>query len=96
MKSFSINSLVRLSAEFRNLAGDLADPTTITIKVKSEFDSSSATHSYPSGDIVKDAVGQYHVDHLVDKPGVWNYFVQGTGAVVVTEGESFYVEAANA
>jgi len=83
-------SEVRISASFRLTAtGALADPTTITLKIKSPR---CTEYTYTTGQIIKDAVGQYHYDFQVpdnsESAGEWKYRWTGTGAAVgVVEGK---------
>lgn len=50
----------------------------------------TVTETYAPGDIVRDAVGEYHLDVLVTDPGLWT--VEWIGSVsgpVVVECSSF-------
>lgn len=86
MNRYDIGDRIRLKVEFRAIDSDaLADPTTVTCKVKA-----------PLGGI-EDAVTS-HVSQGVfiafiepDEPGVWTYKFYGTGDVVAAGAKSFVV-----
>lgn len=79
MPAFDLGQLVRVSADFQNPStGALVDPTTV------KFDwrvgsGSITTYTYPTT-IVKDAVGQYHVDINASTAGTyyWRFYSTGT------------------
>lgn len=81
MKLYDVGDLVRVSVDFKNLAGALADPSAITFKVRKP-DQTVVIYVYGTdGELVKDAAGQYHVDVLLDQSGVYSPRFIGTGAV---------------
>lgn len=86
--AYDVGQQVRLSFTFRNLAGELADPTTVTVKVQ---DAAGAETSY--SDAVHDSTGRYHKDITITTPGggVWYYRAEGTGALVAAGETSFPV-----
>lgn len=81
-------STIRLGANFRT-QGALADPTTVTLKVKDPSGVVS-TFTHPA-DLTKDAVGRYHKDITPTAPGQWYYRYFATGAVEATIEETFRV-----
>lgn len=92
MASLFEGQTIPLSVEFRNPAGELADPTTITLKVKPM---GLEAITYTGADITKDAVGKYHRDIDLSVPSEWRWRWKGTGAVNAVSQGSFVVEADN-
>lgn len=92
MAGYVVNQQVRLTGTFRNLAGALADPTAVTVKVQ---DAAGTEVTY--ADAVHDSLGVYHKDITITKPasgggGTWYYRFEGTGAVIAAGEVSFGVE----
>ena len=83
---------IPLSVEFKNPGGDLADPTTITLRVKA---TGLEANSYTGAELTKDAVGKYHRDIDLTVPGDWRWRWKGTGAVNAVSQGSFVVLADN-
>jgi hypothetical protein len=80
--SYTVGALVRASATFKDLAGVDADPTTVKFHVFDPITGVKTTYTFGNpGDeeLVKDAVGKYHVDLNVNKVGTWKYKFEGTG-----------------
>lgn len=91
MNVYLTGSLVRTTATFTNIAGQLADPTTTTLKYRA---ASGATQT-PTP--VHDSTGIFHFD--IDTtgwagPGLELYTIQwvGTGAVQAPGIDYFQVE----
>ena len=88
-------SLVRSSAAFVNVAGQSADPTTITLKYRTGA-GATTTVVYPSAPIVKDSTGNYHADFDTTGwagPNNLIYLAQwaGTGAVQAIDADEWGV-----
>jgi hypothetical protein len=83
---------VRISVAFT--VSDVAtDPTTVTAKIK---DPSGNVSTYLYGTdaaLVKDSVGNYHVDVVTDENDLWHYRFEGTTACVAVEEGSFRVSS---
>jgi len=75
---------------FKNTAGALTDPATVTLKVKKP-DGTVTTYTYASAEITKDAVGRYSYQLTIDQDGVWSYRWIGTGTIVAAEEDAFFV-----
>lgn len=61
--------------DFRNAAGELADPTTVVLTVrKPDGTKSTPATTHPS-------LGRYEATVLLDQHGRWDVHWQGTGAV---------------
>lgn len=82
MASYTLGSLVRLSATFK-VNGALTDPTTVTCKVKTP-DGTETAYTYAAAQVVKDSQGAYHYDFSVGEQG-WHYYAfAGTGTCVAS------------
>lgn len=79
MSDFLVNQLVELPITFRNEAGSLADPTTVTLTVRSPA-GAVTTYTYgPDGEIAKDATGVYRGLIIPTAAGDWFYEWTTTG-----------------
>lgn len=80
-QTFDIGDLVRLSAEFRDIAGALVDPSTVTFKVKPPGGDVVAYVYGTDPEVVRDSVGAFHVDWTVEINGThwWRFESTGTG-----------------
>lgn len=83
---FVVGQTIRLSAEFRNSAGALANPTTVTVHYQ-KGNATPVTNAAPTND----STGKYHIDVDLDEPGEWKYDWVGTGAVAAVEEGRFTV-----
>ena len=79
MNSYYNGTEIRLTAAFTN-NGVAIDPTTVTFRVK---DPTGVIVAYTSPAVVKDSVGNYHLDIAVGISGFWYYRAEGTGAATV-------------
>lgn len=82
--SYALLDEVRLSGAFRNLAGALADPTTITVKVRQEV-GDVETFTYAGAQVVREDVGLYYLDYTPTRSGRLYYRFIGTGIDTVAE-----------
>lgn len=81
---------------FRDANGNLADPTTITLKYSSG--GTTTTVVYPSAPIIKDGVGLYHADldttvNSSTKSWEWTYEWLGTGTIQAGAQSTFDVSS---
>ena len=80
MADIIARTAVRFTATFRDLAGALIDPTSVTWSIRkpdgSLVDPAPVTTSNPS-------TGVYHLVYELDTAGRWKVEAQGDGAVVV-------------
>lgn len=93
MTSYVIGDLVRLKVTWRDAAGALVDPTTITCRVKNPA-GTVTVYTYALGQVVRESIGVYHYD--VDTSalnGTWSYRWEGTGAAVGAEEGDVLVNA---
>jgi uncharacterized protein YfaS (alpha-2-macroglobulin family) len=82
--------LVRISGTFRDLAGAAIDPGTVALKVAKP--SGATTYTFALGTVIKDSVGNYHVDVSITEAGQWSYRWESTGAGQAAEQGQFTVE----
>jgi hypothetical protein len=93
MNTYSVGQAVRLTAAFTNIAGAAADPTAVTCLVRSTKNGLTTTYVVAAGQIVKDSVGNYHLDVTVtsEGDGYWFYRWVGTGAITAAGDGTFGV-----
>ena len=89
--TYDMGDLVRVSVIFKNIAGTVTDPTTVTLKYRNPAGTVTAW-TVTAGQIVKDSTGNYHADISPTTAGVWQYKWTGTGAVQAVEELSFAVK----
>lgn len=88
---------VPLRGTFHNAAGQLADPTTVILRVK-PADGPAAVYRYPTpgpgeGAIARNSLGVYQVDHAASAAGVNWVRWEGTGNVAQVDEDYLYVDA---
>lgn len=88
---YDIGDIVRVSVEFKNIAGTLTDPTTVTLRYR---DPSGVMTDWTvtSGQIVKDGTGLYHADLSPTAAGIWTYRFIGVGNLQAAEEGTFLVK----
>lgn len=93
MNAYKVGATVRCSGAFTNDAGAAVDPTTITFRARKP-DGVVAVYVYGTdAQLVKDAVGAYHVDLPATLAGRWAYRFEGTGSAPSADEAQFSVEA---
>lgn len=75
IQEWDVGTTVRLTVQFKNLDGALADPDSVTAKVQDP----SGSESTP--DATKASTGVYYIDIDTDEAGDWYARMTGTGAV---------------
>lgn len=88
---YTKGNTVRFAGRFQNQVGAVFDPVTITFKLE-DPNGTVSTYAYASGSsgIVRDGVGLYHFDWIVDLYGTWQYKFLGTDMnQTAGEGEIF-------
>ena len=83
---------INLNARFYNKLGQLADPTSVTLKIRNPH----GTITTPSP--THDGTGLYSFDlitALSDLTGRWEYRFEGTGAVTSAEERVFYLRGSD-
>ncbi len=101
MADVNPGDVVRISATFADDAGVAADPSAVTLNVRlRKFGATSVSYIFGTdAEVVKDAVGEYHLDYSVpeispDRGLAVEYEWVGTGAVTAVEQGSFAVSNA--
>ncbi|GMU80033.1 MAG: hypothetical protein AMXMBFR46_28210 [Acidimicrobiia bacterium] len=85
MATHDIGDVVKLTGTFRDAAGDLADPTAVTVTVL-EPDGTTSTPTASSA-----STGVWTATVSIDQSGTWRYRWAGTGVVVTAEEGAFDV-----
>jgi hypothetical protein len=77
MADYDLGDVARVAVEFTDvLTGAFVDPTTVKAKVRTPA-GTITTYTHPTSEIVKDAVGKYRIDVLLDKPREWRVRWEG-------------------
>lgn len=90
-ETFRIGQLIELAGEIRNLAGALADPTTVTFRIREPDGTLTAKIHGTDPELEKTATGRYRIEWPATMNGVHWYRFEGTGAVQAAEEASFTV-----
>lgn len=95
MKSYPRGSLVRESFEFRQESDfTLHDPTDVFFSYKIEFDGTpTVLHFGVDAGLVKDAVGQYHVDINGSIAGIYYMKAYSTGTGQAAQERQFEIQS---
>ena len=93
VNAYHVNQLVRLTATL-TVSGVATDPATLTIRVKDPTGAEVVYTLVSNPALVKDSVGNYHIDITVGIAGLWSYHLESTGAVQASDDEQFVVLAA--
>lgn len=92
LQEFDLGDAPRVIVTFRDFSGVLADPTTVTVKIK-KGDGSIVTKLFGTDvEVVKDSAGIYHIDIDTDMSGTWTVRGEGTGAVKAAIEQRFKVK----
>jgi hypothetical protein len=101
MSEINPGDVVRVSTTpgFKDLAGTLTDPTTVTLRWAphrtdpAQQEAATTTWVYGTDvEVVRDSVGLFHADIPVTEPGLHHFTWAGMGAVVAVEPGDFRVE----
>lgn len=91
MATYDKGDYIRLTGTWRDDAGVLVDPTTVTLKIHLP-DGTTSSYTYASGFVVKDSVGIYHYDFLPNGQGNYVYRWEGTGNAIASGQGAFFIE----
>ena len=84
--------LVRVTGQFKDIAGTLIDPGTVKFKFTTPA-GVVTTYTYGvDGALIKDSTGNYHVDLSAGEAGPWFYRWENTGAGQAAQEGEFVVE----
>ncbi len=79
-----VDDVGTLRVRFTSHAGNLTDPTTVTINVRAPA-GNITTYTYSGGGVTKDATGQYSRSITFSAAGLWSWSVVSTGGITKTE-----------
>lgn len=65
MSEYIINETIRINCTYTDIAGDLYDPTTISLKIFDPSGSLLKTVTYADAEIIKSGVGIYYYDYKI-------------------------------
>lgn len=92
--TFDIGDDIRLGVTFTNASDAVADPSTVSLKVKTPG-GVTTTYAYGGGVVLKDSTGVYHASIPIPlsaaSVGGWEYRFEGTGAVTAAGEDCFDV-----
>ena len=93
MANYDRGDVVRLTATFRDIAGAVIDPSTVTLNAV-QPDKTIYTRSYgaaaPNDQLKKSSIGVYYIDFYIAQGGRYGYQWTGDGlAAAVAEGGFF-------
>jgi hypothetical protein len=80
--TYDIGDAVRCDVSFTDMSGVAADPTAVLFKYEDPSENETTLTYGVDVEVVRDAVGEYHVDVTIDEAGRWAYRWEGTGTVV--------------
>lgn len=91
--TFDRGDAQRLSMTFLNIDNVAADPSSITATI-TEPDGVVITYNYGvDTELIKDSVGNYHVDYTFTKSGRHQVRFEGVGTVTSAEQTDVYIRA---
>jgi len=73
LDAFIVGEVVRLTLTVTDLAGNAADPGSITLKIKPGTGAVTAYAYGTAPEVVRDATGRYHADIPLVSSGLWAY-----------------------
>jgi len=91
---YDLGDTRRLQVTFKDIAGVVADPTTIDFKML-EPDGVLTTYTVPAAQVTKVGIGIYYVDWLFTKRGRHKAEFIGTGAVAQVVPYENYIKRSN-
>lgn len=94
MACYDVGDVARLSCIFTKLQSGRkvkADPTVVKVKVR-DPNNRETTYTYGTDpEVVRDGVGEYHIDRPTSTVGEWWHRWIGTGAVATASEEKYTV-----
>ena len=91
MDTYFTGQTLRISAEFRDNAGDLADPTALVFGYRVD-QGDVTTYTYGVGEgIQRNGIGDYYVDLSLTAGGTYAYQFKATGLIENTIEDAFLV-----
>ena len=93
--AYHLGDLIRVSAVFTDAAGDAVDPDAVFAQYKDPSGNVTELEYLTDAALVKDSVGNYHVDIDADEAGRWRYRFYSTGDGQAANQKSFDVTASS-
>lgn len=91
MANYLVGETIRLSATFVDNAGDVINPTVVTVEIKERDATTNTVYVYGvDSELVKDGVGLYHCDYLAVTAGMYDYSFIGSGAIGASAKQSYF------
>jgi hypothetical protein len=93
LDTFPFKDLVRISASFTDENGDPYDPEFLKFDIQHVETGNTQTATY-GGDaaLVRDSVGEYHIDFDCSASGRWSYRFTATGNGQTAASDTFRVD----
>lgn len=92
INTYSLGGLLRVAGLFANIAGTAIDPSVVKFKYRAPT-GDTVTYTYGTDvQLVKDSVGNYHVDLSLDIAGTWHYKFYSTGTGQAADESQFTVD----
>ena len=84
MNIYDVGDKIRISGSF-TASGVLSDPASVVFKLYNRK-VLIETHTYGiSADLIKDSVGNYHIDYVIPVLGNYSYDFIGSGTIDASE-----------
>ena len=91
MNNYDRGDLIRCSGVFTDAAGSAQDPDVVIFKF-TDPSGTTTTYTYNAeAELVKDSVGNYHVDVNADATGLWRTRWEATGTGQAADESAFRV-----
>jgi hypothetical protein len=92
MSQYDIGDVGRCSVAFRDIAGASVDPDQVILQIKRPDESIVQFRYNQDAALIRDSVGEYHLDYLITQDGTHYYKWSGTGNVYAAEESQFFVK----
>jgi len=89
MNTYDVGDRRKLCCEIRNEDGDLADPTTVTFKIKAPDGEVTVYVLDTDAELVRDSTGTYHVYWDITLNGTYWWRFEASGNIGAAEEAAF-------
>ena len=89
--TYTQGSRIRITGTFKDSAGVLTNPTTITLKVR---DGDGVITTYNNIDLTNSSTGVWFKDFTLSIAGAWKFWFASTAGLVTAGGSEFTVTVA--
>jgi hypothetical protein len=90
--SYDTGDLIVLKAVFTDRLAALIDPSTVAFRIKTPSNIVTMYTFGTDAELIKDSVGNYHIDISVMESGDWYYRFESTGTGQAAEEGQFRVK----